>query len=303
MGDTVKRLGVVVLNWNGRDHLVSCLDSLAACDHPDHFVLVVDNGSHDGSVEMVRAREGVQLLALDQNLRFSGGNNAGAARAIELGAEVLLILNNDTLVEPDALAALATQMDAGHFDLAGPRIVYADRPERIWYGGGIFRPRLGHVAHRAIRRSAGDGADPAGATDWVSGCALAIRADLWQELGGLDEAYYIYSEDVDLCMRARARGASIGYCPAATIRHDVSATVGGDSSAFKAYHRTRARRQLMRRYGQGPLWPVGLLVEDLAWAAMKMLQGYFAAAGAVLRAVTEPASAAPRFPAEDLVED
>lgn len=299
----LERLGVVVLNWNGRDHLERCLDSLALQDHPDFFVLVVDNGSRDGSADMVRAREAVELLALDTNLRFAGGNNAGAARAAELGAKVILILNNDTVLEPQALAALATEMADANHAIAAPRIVHADRPDRIWFGGGIFSARTGHVAHRAIRRPVQAGADPPGLTAWVTGCALAIRTDLWQRLGGLDEVFYIYSEDVDLCLRARAVGARIGYCPSATLAHAVSSSVGGEASAFKAYHRTRARRQLLRRHGRGFLWPVGLFVQDLAWAAAKLARGHVAAAQAVVQAMLENPDRPPRYPVDDLMKD
>jgi GT2 family glycosyltransferase len=300
---TQQRLGVVVLNWNGRVRLETCLDSLVLSDHPDFFVLVVDNGSVDGSAASVRARGDVELLALPHNLRFAGGNNAGAARAIELGAEQLLILNNDTTVAPDALRQLTLSLQDRDLDLVGPRIVFAADPGRIWYGGGVFHSGSGFTGHRAIRSSVSAGLDPAGPTDWVTGCALAIRADLWQRLGGLDTRYYIYSEDVDFCLRARAAGARIGYCPTAVVSHDVSATVGGGSSAFKAYHRTRARRQLMRRHGEGRLWPLGLLAQDLAWAVSRLLRGHAGAARAVLAAISESATAEPRYPVEDLIDD
>ena len=300
---TPQRLGVVVLNWNGRHRLESCLDSLVLSDHPDYFVLVVDNGSVDGSADSVRSRGDVELLALPENLRFAGGNNAGVERSIELGARQLLILNNDTTIAPDALRHLGAALQEGGLDLVGPRIVFALDQGRIWYGGGIFRAGSGFVGHRAIRKPVSAGLDPEGPTDWVTGCALAIRAELWQRLGGLDTEYYIYSEDVDLCLRARAAGARIGYCPAAVVSHEVSATVGGGSSAFKAYHRTRARRQLMRRYGAGRLWPFGLWVQDLAWAGLRLLRGQTAAARAVLSAMSEPATAEPRFPVEDLIDE
>lgn len=297
MGDGVARVGVVVLNWNGREYLGPCLDSLLLSDHPDFVVVVVDNGSEDGSVDELRARADVELVALGENRRFAEGNNAGAIRAIELGAEVILILNNDTTIEPDALGVLARAVDAG--GLAAPRIVFADEPGRIWYGGGVFSPRTGYVGHRAIRRPVDAGADPPGETDWVTGCALAIRADLWQRLGGLDSGYYIYSEDVDLCLRARASGATIVYCPDAVVHHAVSASVGGGSSPFKAYHRTRARRQLMRRHGRGPLWPAGLWVQDVAWALLRWIGGHADAARAVCVAIHEPADAEPGYRVED----
>lgn len=303
MADRVARIGVVVLNWNGREHLGPCLDSLQLSDHPDFVVVVVDNGSQDGSVDYLHDRGDVEVVALGENRRFSGGNNAGAERALELGADHLLILNNDTTVDPGALKAISrTIVDGGH-GLAAPRIVYADDPGRIWYGGGRFSPWTGYVGHRAIRRPIDAGADPAGETDWVTGCALAIRADLWQRLGGLDPGYYIYAEDVDLCLRARDLGETVGYCPEAVVHHAVSASVGGGSSPFKAYHRTRARRQLLRRHGKGPFWPAGLWLQDVSWALLRWARGNAGAARAVFDAMREPAGAEPGYRVEDQFPD
>ena len=300
MSDRRPRLGIVVLNWNGREHLGPCLDSLAQSGYEDRFVIVVDNGSSDGSVEYLRSRNDVEVLALGENLRFAEGNNAGARRAIEMGAEVLLILNNDTAVEPEALPALVAALSRGGHDLAAPRIVFANEPNRIWYGGGRFNPWTGLVAHRAIRRNVDAGADPEGETDWATGCALAITADLWQRLGGLDPGYYIYAEDVDLSLRARAEGARIAYRPDAVIRHAVSASVGGGSSAFKAYHRTRSRRQLLRRHGRGPFWGLGVWFQDAAWALTRLLTGHAEAARAVFVAIGEAPDAPPKYRVEDL---
>jgi GT2 family glycosyltransferase len=303
MSAGLPRLGVVVLNWNGLDHLPACLDSLRESDHPDFFVLVVDNGSVDGSVAWLRARDDAELLSLDRNRRFAGGNNAGAERAIELGAQHLLILNNDATVEKGALGELGGALAGGTCDIVGPQILYEGAPERIWFGGGVFRAAWGYVAHRDIRRRRSAGRSRPGPTDWVTGCALAIRADLWQQLGGLDEGYYIYSEDVDLCLRARDRGGRIAYWPAARVRHAVSATVGSSGSAFKVYHRTRARRRLMRRHGRGPFWPVSLLAFDLATAGWEFLRGHVAAARAILFAAVERDSSPVRYPAEDLAPE
>ena len=297
------RLGVVVLNWNGREHLAPCLDSLRHSDHPDAFVVVVDNGSTDGSVDWVRqAHPEVEVLSLGENRRFAGGNNAGAELAIERGAQNLLLLNNDTTVAPSTLRRLSEPLeDPAGPAVTGPRIVYADAVDMIWYGGGHFDPWTGYVAHRALRRRVDAGADPGGPTDWVTGCALATRARVYRELGGLDEDYYIYAEDVDYCLRARARGWKVEYVPAAVVRHAVSATVGGAASAFKVYHRVRSRRLLLRRHGRGPLrglWPA---VEDLARAAALITQGHGDAVRALWRAHRDRPDTPPTFTPDDLL--
>lgn len=283
------RLGVVVLNWNGLDHLRELLPSLYASEYPEFFVLVVDNGSGDASVAWVRREfPATELLALGENRRFSGGNNAGATRALELGAEIVLLLNNDTTVAPDCLhwLARAFQEDA-ELGVAGPRICYYDEPERIWYGGGKIVRSLGVVSHRAIRRGVNEGVDPRGETDWVSGCALAVRKEIWSSLGGLDEGYYIYAEDVDFCLRAADLGAKILYEPSALVMHKVSASVGGANSAFKSYHKSRAGLRLFRRHNSGLALLsayCGLAAHDLAAIAWSLLRGNVRAAAAIVRA-------------------
>jgi GT2 family glycosyltransferase len=208
-----------------------------------------------------------------------------------MGAELLFFLNNDAELTPGALHALreafATDEEIG---IAAPRIDYADRPGRLWYGGGIARPGWAWFAHRGIRRQEAEGHGAAGATDWATGCALAVRAALWQRLGGLDERYYIYAEDVDLSLRARALGARIAYLPQARVLHHVSATVGGGRSAFKVYHQRRSRWQLLRRHLRPWQWPtalLGLLAYDFVLAVFLLLRLKMHALGALLLAILD----------------
>jgi GT2 family glycosyltransferase len=296
------RVGVVVLNWNGCHHLKTLLPTLRASDHPDFFVIVVDNGSHDGSQAWL-SEQPEELLALEQNLRFAGGNNVGARRALQLGADVVLLLNNDTAIQPDTIRALSRPFASNaRLGIVGPRIVHLGDPGRIWYGGGIFAPRWGLVHHRALRRRIGEGKDPPGPTDWVSGCALAIRAELWEALGGLDESFYIYAEDVDLCLRARRAGWSVEYVPDAQLGHAVSASVGGHRSAFKSYHRTRSRLQLLHRHGRGPFWLASLFAQDVALALWLAFRAGIGVARAVGEAWLDRDGQRNRYPVVDSVE-
>jgi GT2 family glycosyltransferase len=286
------RTAIVILNWNGKELLDGCLSSVMAQARDGVEVIVADNGSSDGSVAWLRERWGeVLVVEIGENLRFAAGNNAGARRALEGGAELLFFLNNDAELTPGALSALreAFAADEG-MGIAAPRIDYADRPGRLWYGGGIARPGWAWFAHRAIRRQAGQGHDAAGPTDWATGCALAIRAKLWQRLGGLDDRFYIYAEDVDLSLRARAEGARVVYLPQARVLHHVSATVGGGRSAFKVYHQRRSRWQLLRRHLRPWQWPtalLGLFAYDLVLVVFLLLRLKMHALGALLLAIMD----------------
>lgn len=226
-------VSVIVLNRDGRPWLGPCLDGLAAQRGAPAFeVIVVDNASSDGSAAFVRERyPHVVVHETGRNLGFAGGNNAGARAA---RGRVLVFLNNDTVPSPDWLsrlhAALADHPDAG---LATSRIVFLDRPEVIdsagdgyIRAGGAFKHGHGRsaAAHAASREVFG-----------ACGCAFAIRRPLFESLGGFDETFFIYYEDVDLSYRARLGGARVWYAADAVVRHAGSATFGAASPAAVYY--------------------------------------------------------------------
>src|SRR4029077_5893590 len=154
-GHRVRTLAVVVLSWNGAALTRDTLRSLGACRVPEDWrlhVLVVDNASTDGSPQMVRDEfPDAELMALSENRRFAGGNNAGLKRALAAGADAAMLLNNDVVADPwmieKLLGALAEHAGAG---AAAPLIYFAPPTDRIWYGGGRCRPWLAHSSHRAI---------------------------------------------------------------------------------------------------------------------------------------------------------
>jgi GT2 family glycosyltransferase len=291
----VKRLAVIVLNWNGLNDTLAALDALARCRLPAGWALwtiVVDNGSTDGSVESLSARRDAELIALPHNLRFAGGNNAGLERALAGGAEAIALLNNDT--EADAALferlLLALEQDAGA-GVVGPLIYYGPPSDRIWYAGGICRPGIGWTRHRGIGgRDHGQyrAVEPTG---YVTGCCLLARREVWEKVGLLDDEYYIYAEDADWCLRARAAGYRLLFVPTARLWHKVSAS-SGVSSPWKIYHKVRAGLRLCRRHARGPgriTWLPGVLVANAALAAFLLLKGQVAAAAAVPRALADAA--------------
>jgi GT2 family glycosyltransferase len=295
------RLSVIVLNWNGRAWLERCIPTLLAEGTPEVRIYVADNGSSDQSVEFLHGRwPQLRVVANGRNLRFAGGNNAAAQVALGDGCDVLLFLNNDTEVLPNAFTPLMLRFAREpRLGVLGPRVTYLERPERIWFGGGNARPAWAWFAHRAIRKRVDAGADPAGETDWVSGCALAVRGELYLQLGGLDESFYIYGEDVDFCLRAKALGWRVGYEPMAEIRHAVSASVGGRRSAFKLYHQARSRRQLVERH-VAPRRRLGALAlaaaQSFAFGALALLRGDAVAAAAAVNGHRDLTRGINRYP-------
>jgi GT2 family glycosyltransferase len=216
-------VSVVIVSWNGRQYLDHCLSAVAAQQDVSFEIIVVDNGSSDGTGDYLRERfPGVRLVAAPDNRGFAGGNNLGARHA---RGRYLAFLNNDTMADPRWLRALldGVDHDAG-FVLTTARIVYMHDPgvidsagDGVLRWGGAFKRLHGAPAHLAT-----DSREVFG----VCGAACLMPTEVFEELGGFDEAFFASHEDVDLSYRARLRGYRCRYVADAIVRHHGSATLG-----------------------------------------------------------------------------
>jgi len=291
----MKSLAVVVLAWNGLALTRATLDSLARCRVPAGWrtrVIVVDNGSSDGSPAAIAAGyPWVELIALPENRRFAGGNNVGLARALEDGADAVMLLNNDVQADPGLheklLAALEERPDAG---AAAPLIYHAAPTDLVWYAGGRCVPALAHASHRGLRGRDRGQYRSVEETGYLTGCCLLATAEAWRKVGLLDERYFIYAEDADWSLRARAAGYRLLFVPTARLWHEVSASSGGGSNPWKVYQRLRANALLFARHARGfamLTWGPAFLAQQAALAAVLLARGRFAAAAAVPRALAD----------------
>ena len=296
----MKTCTVIVLNWNGLADTRALLPTLERSRMPAGWrlrVLVVDNGSSDGSIGAI-AREfpEVELLALAENRRFAGGNNQGLRRAPDRGDDAVMLLNNDTEADPGMLEhlILALEQDPGA-GAAGPLTYFAAPSRRIWYAGGRCVPGLGHASHRGLRQLDHGQYRAVERTGYLSGCALLAWASVWERVGLLDERYYIYAEDCDWCLRARAAGYALLFVPTARLWHKVSASSGA-ASPWKIYQRLRANAALFARHARGigrATWLPSFVVQQAALAAWLAARGRMGAAAAVPRALLDAARGAP----------
>lgn len=225
---------LVILNWNGRADTLELLSSLSEADLPNTTVLVVDNGSSDGTIEAVRATHPwVKTLQTGNNLGFAGGNNSGINFAQQHGADVIGILNNDTLVARDfwpPLVSVANQ-DA---TAVSPDIRYAKEPDRSWFYGGVSSRTEGWARHLQDNEQL----DRQGLkrTEILTGCCLVASTETWREVGGFDESLFLIFEDSDWSMRAREKGVDLVLQPLSRIEHKVSRSFQGPQSELGLYY-------------------------------------------------------------------
>jgi GT2 family glycosyltransferase len=243
------RVVVVVVNWCGEDDTSACVQSLLDSDYPALRVLVVDNGSPDGSGERIRLRfPSADYLQTGANLGFTGGNNAGIGRAMQSDADYVLVLNNDTVVEPDAVthlvSAARTRDGVG---AVGAKILFFEDRNRIWFAGGTLS------RHRAMGYHIGEGhpdtAPGGGAVapvTFLTGCCMLLPVAVLRRVGGFEEDFFMYAEDVDLCLRIQEAGYSLFYQPRARIYHRMEG-YGSPPTPFQLELAVRNRRRLARR--------------------------------------------------------
>ena len=228
-------VSVVIATWNGRQYLDACLLALQAQQGVNAEIILVDNGSSDGTPAYVRSRfPDVRLVPLGENRGFAGGSNIGAREA---RGEYVAFLNNDTVADPAWLRALRGGIDsASRSLLVTSRIVYMHDPSVIDSAGdGAFR------WGGAYKRLHGDRAENAAQpmeVFGVCGAACLMPKAVFDELGGFDDDFFASHEDVDLSYRARLRGYRCRYVPDAIVRHHGSATLG-TISTFAVFHGQR----------------------------------------------------------------
>lgn len=260
-------LVVVLVNYNNEDDTVACLDTLADQALEGFTTVVVDNGSDTGSFERVtEAFDFPKYIENETNRGFTGGNNTGIQYALEEGADWVLLLNNDTELAPTFLeefldAANALSEDVG---VVGPKI-HTFESREIWSAGGTINRWT--AATGSLHETDGFIDEPT-SVDLVAGAALLVRAAVFEEVGLLDNDFFIYYEETEFCSRARAAGWEVMYVPVEGIYHKE--TTDHSFSPFGEYYLIRNRWLYQRKtkplYVQAVFYPYFLL----RWVAMQV---------------------------------
>ena len=264
----------LILNWNLWEMTIECIESLEKSDFGRLGILVVDNGSDNDSaqriqkyIESISRQKGrgavgsVVFLRSEENLGYSGGNNLGM-RTILSGVppDFILLLNNDVVVAPDAVRLLLEHAVVNEdFVFLGPKILFYDNPSRIQTKGVMLSKNILSIHHVGFGDS--DRPDDAGVieVDALYGACLLVRTRCLKELGGLDEVFRFYSEDIEWCMRASRRGLKAGCVPSARVWHRSEASTRR-FGAYMRYHNGRGRAIVLRRYASPPMTLASLVL-------------------------------------------
>lgn len=247
---TQPHVAIVVLNWNGKEDTLACLDSLKHLAYPNHSIVVVDNGSTDGSASVIsQAHPGVTLIQNNSNLGYAGGNNVGIQHALDHGAEYILLLNNDTVVDSHLLDEFVRAAAAlPNFGAFSGKIYHFDPPDIIWYAGARWISKTSSFIHIGAGQHDSDDFSNIAETDYASGCAFFVAADSFRKIGLLDENMYLMYEESDWCYRARKSGLRSYYIPTAKLWHKISVSIGGYASPLGTYFLTRNRLLWSKRH-------------------------------------------------------
>jgi GT2 family glycosyltransferase len=199
---TYPKVFIIVLNYNGKEMIKNCLSSLFKLDYSNFEVVLVDNNSKDGSLEMAKTNfSKAHFIKNSQNLGFSAGNNVGIRFSLERMAEYVLLINNDTEVEKDFLSHL---VEAGEKDskigILSP-VIFNGEKNKIWFSGG----KIDWLKMRAVHEQ-NTKAEEIYETEYLSGCAMLIKAEVFKKIGLLDEDFFLYYEDADFSIRSRRAG-------------------------------------------------------------------------------------------------
>lgn len=259
-------MGVVILNWNGWKDTRECLASLQRLDSPPSLVIVVDNGSRGNDVACIRASfPSCTTIEAGANLGFAGGCNLGIQNALERGATHILMINNDVEVDSPNLLEAMISVAAEDVAAVGCLVVYRDDPTRVWYANGtvdLSRAKTRHVGF-GQPRSRFHGVV---AADYITGCCMLISRAALDRVGLLDDSFFLFYEETDWCVRAKAVGFRLLVNQDVVVRHGVSRSMERAGNVVE-YYITRSRLIFARRWS-GRWWPVAA-ASIMSFAAMR----------------------------------
>jgi GT2 family glycosyltransferase len=261
---------VVIPTYNRVDDLLLCVDSLIRAGINQEQVIIVDNHSEDETVQKVQqAFPRVKLFALDKNLGATGASNIGFEYALGEGADFILRLDSDTIVDPNFLQPLVQiAVNDPLVGLVAPKIYYYQPPDEIWYAGADAHPWHYGAIHTHRREKDSLNNSQTREVDYAWGASMLIRGEVLEKTGGFDTDFFVYYEELDFCQRIQKLGYKLMYEPQSHIWHKVGSSA---HNAWTAYHWNRSKMLFYRKHARGVLHRVLLVIYAFAYACSDAL--------------------------------
>lgn len=265
------KVSIILLNWNGYNDTFECLNSLQKVENKNIEIILVDNGSdNDDYLKFEDIYPDIKVIRSKTNLGFSGGNNLGIKYALDQGADFILLLNNDTVVESDFITNLLLVFEREkNVGIVAPQINYFDEPQKIWSEGGyVSKLRASGFAYS-------DKFEDISNTDYeqkqfVSGCCMLIKREVFNKVGAFDNEFFLYLEDVDLCVRTIKSGYNIFVSHKSKIYHKVSNSTIKNYTALPLYYVTRNRLYFIKKN-----YPLYILYSTIYLSSTMILKFFF----------------------------
>lgn len=252
------RVSIIILNWNSYEVTMDCLLSLQKIDYSNFEIVVVDNGSVDGSPEkLLENAPEIRMIRNAANLGFAGGCNMGMRDALRRGTDYVLLLNNDTIVAPDFLTRLVNVTESDEkIGAASPKVLFFDHPDRLNYAGGEHRRWRLFPKMIGLRQLDDGRYDNIREVSFLTGCAFLIKAGVVRKIGVLEEIYFHFYEDIEWSLRVLKAGYKTFYVPAAKIWHkEHYVTDRNQQNGFIEFNLARANIIFARKHVPLKLWP------------------------------------------------
>lgn len=233
------KLWIIIINYNGIYDTMECIESILKSDYTAE-ILIIDNASDNGEGEILEKEyTNIHVIKSKENLGFAGGNNLGIWFAVEHGADYIMLLNNDTVIDSNMICELFKNCNTT--DIVTPRMYYYDRRDIVWYSGGDIDKLSGNIKSRYFGKSQKELPNRIERCSFATGCCILISVELIKKLGGLKEEYFMYCEDTELSLRVIESGGAIKVIANARLWHKVSSSTGGSGSALSIYYSSRNR--------------------------------------------------------------
>ncbi len=262
---------IILINYNGYNDTIECVDSLKVITQTKFKIIVVDNKSTDNSFERLKRNldKDVILIEAESNNGFSAGNNIGIKYAMEHGAKYVLLLNNDTIINEDFLTPmLEFSKKNNNCGCISCRINYNDERNKIWYDGGNFNYYFCRTDHNNFNKeySKYTGFNE---TKFVSGCCMLLPINVIEKIGLMDERYFLYVEDTEYCLRIKQNGYKLYWDSNHKIYHKVSSSTKYISRAAQFYE--IRNRLLLKKTYLNPFQKITSFIYDIVFYSYKLI--------------------------------